>query len=113
MAFEEVEWMKSPCSRCDNTSERETRCGPLCTSCLNDYRAEYIEYKSISCYIVQKSLRQRFADKWFCGHMDDSHEWSLNQLTKTRVVPDFRQKSFDRNKYHTTRRSASRIITSG
>jgi hypothetical protein len=33
-------------------------------------------------------------------------------LTKTRVVPEFRQKRFDRKNYH-THRSVSRIITSG
>lgn len=95
MPFDEFMWMKAPCWKCDNVSERETRCGPLCTSCLNVYRNEYIEYKSMKSYVVQRSLRKRFADKWFDGHMDESHEWSVDQLTKTRETPRFKQKYFN------------------
>lgn len=94
MRIDDVDWMKATCWRCDNVSERETRCGPLCAGCLGEYRRDYVEYKSITCYVVQRSLRKRFANKWFMNEMDDCHEWAIDELTRTKVAPGFMQKDF-------------------
>ncbi len=90
-----IDWMREmrpPCWRCGESSERDTRCGYLCTCCLSEYRNEYVEYKSAFPALVQRVLRKRFADKWFFGELDESHAWSIKQLDLTKRVPDFRQR---------------------
>ena len=78
--YELDEYMRPPCLKCDNHAVVMKKCGALCSDCADQYNDEYVAYKSEPRLSRQKRLRQRFADKWFCGNMDKEHLWAIRML---------------------------------
>lgn len=87
---EEWMWMRPPCCMCDcDTAHMVNKCGPLCAECLDSYRKDYLQYKRELSAARQIRLRKRFAGRWFMGHLDGEHEWSLATLAQTGKTPEF------------------------
>ena len=75
---------------CDSKACVVNRCGPLCQSCVDEYRSDYVRYKSTRSACAQIELRSLFADKWFSGQYDDAHLWSKKKLAAPNRAPQFK-----------------------